>query len=150
KEALSMSRARQLSPQRATLLTSFAALRLCVMLLFRVSAACLCTLLLFTAPVRGELIEADLVLRGGTLCDGSGAEPAIGDLAVKGDRIVAIGNFETGKVGLEIDCRGMLIAPGFIDLHNHSDAQVVDRLTRGNVNFLMQGCTTVVTGNCGS
>ena len=74
----------------------------------------------------------------------------IADLAVKGDRIVAIGAFEAGKVGLEMDCRGLVVAPGFIDLHNHSDAQVVDRLTRANVNFLMQGCTTVVTGNCGS
>lgn len=97
-----------------------------------------------------EPIDADIIIRGGTLHDGSGAESVVGDLAIKGDRIVAIGQFETGRVGLEIDCRGLIVAPGFIDLHNHSDAQVVDRLTRANVNFLMHGCTTVVTGNCGS
>jgi N-acyl-D-aspartate/D-glutamate deacylase len=107
-------------------------------------------LLLFAAPLRAEPIEADLVLRRGTLYDGTAEEPATGDLAVKGDRIVAIGTFETAKVGLEIDCRGLVVAPGFIDLHNHSDAQMIDRLTRGNVNFLMQGCTTIVTGNCGA
>ena len=105
---------------------------------------------ILTASLRAEPIDADLVLRGGTLYDGTGAAPVVADLAVKGDRIVAIGTFETGKVGLEINCRGLVVAPGFIDLHNHSDAQVVDRLTRANVNFVMQGCTTVVTGNCGS
>jgi len=103
-----------------------------------------------TAVLRAEPIDADIVLRGGTLYDGSGGPPMAGDLAVKADRIVAIGKFEAGRVGLEVDCRGLVIAPGFIDLHNHSDAQIIDRLTRANVNFLTQGCTTIVTGNCGS
>lgn len=102
------------------------------------------------ARVLAEPIDADVILRRGTLHDGVGGEPVIADLAIKGDRIVAIGKFEVGKIGLELDCRGLIVAPGFIDLHNHSDSQVVDRLTRANVNFLMQGCTTVVTGNCGS
>lgn len=118
----------------------------------RLIAAVGCFLVtVISAPsLRAEPVEADLVLRGGTLYDGTGAAPVVADLAIKGDRIVAIGTFETGKVGLEINCRGLVVAPGFIDLHNHSDAQVVDRMTRANVNFLMQGCTTVVTGNCGS
>jgi N-acyl-D-aspartate/D-glutamate deacylase len=105
---------------------------------------------IFLPTLRAEPIDADLVLRTGTLYDGTGVGPVVADLAVKGDRIVAIGTFETGKVGLDVDCRGLVVAPGFIDLHNHSDAQIVDKLTRANVNFLMQGCTTVVTGNCGS
>ncbi len=104
----------------------------------------------FSSTTRAEPIDADLVLRGGTLYDGSGAEPVVGDLAVKSDRIVAIGNFETSRVALELDCRGLIVAPGFIDLHNHSDGQVVDRLMRANVNYLMQGCTTIITGNCGA
>src|SRR5262249_54283887 len=102
------------------------------------------------APLCAASLEADLVRRGGTLHDGSGAVPVVGDVAVKGDRIIAVGKFEIGKTALELDCRGLVVAPGFIDLHNHSDAQVVDRLTRANVNFVTQGCTTVVTGNCGS
>src|SRR5258708_4466356 len=118
----------------------------------RLTAAVGCFLVtaILTPSLRAEPIDADIVIRGGTLYDGTGAAPVVADLAVKGDRIVAIGTFELGKVGLEIDCRGLVVAPGFIDLHNHSDAQVLDRLTRANVNFLMQGCTTVVTGNCGS
>ncbi len=105
---------------------------------------------ILASSLHAEPVDADLVLRGGTVYDGTGAAPVVADLAIKADRIVAIGKFETGKVGLEIDCRGLVVAPGFIDLHNHSDAQVVDRVTRANVNFLMQGCTTIVTGNCGS
>ncbi len=115
-----------------------------------VSLAVLMFVCLTVSRLPAEPIDADVVLRGGTLHDGAGGKPMVADLAIKGDRIVAIGPFETGKVGLELDCRGLVVAPGFIDLHNHSDSQVVDRLTRANVNFVMQGCTTVVTGNCGS
>jgi N-acyl-D-aspartate/D-glutamate deacylase len=111
----------------------------------------LCVVLLRPgAAVSAEPIDADIVLRGGILHDGNGSDAVTADLAIKGERVVAIGTFTTSRIGLEIDCRGLIVAPGFIDLHNHSDSQVVDRHTRGNVNFLMQGCTTVVTGNCGS
>jgi N-acyl-D-aspartate/D-glutamate deacylase len=112
--------------------------------------AAIVLLLHAAVDLHAEPVDADLVLRGGTLHDGSGAAPVVGDVAVKGDRIIAVGEFETGRVGLEVDCRGLVVAPGLIDLHNHSDAQVVDRLTRANVNFVTQGCTTVVTGNCGA
>jgi len=117
---------------------------------FRIAIALGLILLNSTAAVPAEPVDADLVLRGGTLHDGNGSDAVVGDIAVKGDRIIAIGTFTTGKIGLEVDCRGLIVAPGFIDLHNHSDAQIIDRHTRGNVNFLMQGCTTVVTGNCGA
>ena len=97
-----------------------------------------------------EPVSADLLLKGGTLHDGSGKEPVVGDVAIHDGKIVAVGTFEIASVEQTIDCAGLVIAPGFIDLHNHSDSQMVDRATRANVNFLMQGCTTIVTGNCGS
>lgn len=97
-----------------------------------------------------ERVDADLLLEGGTLFDGSGGDGTVGDVAIRNDRIVAVGKFAAGNVRQRIDCRGLIVAPGFIDLHNHSDRQVIDPATRGNVNFLLQGCTTIVTGNCGS
>jgi len=95
-------------------------------------------------------VSADVLFVGATIVDGSGAPGAIGDVALRGDKIVAVGQFRTGTVGLTLDCQGLIITPGFIDLHNHSDSQMVDRLLRANVNFLTQGCTTIVTGNCGA
>lgn len=97
-----------------------------------------------------EPVDADLLLQGGTIHDGAGQAPAVGDVAIRGDKIVAVGKFAVGKIGRRIDCRDLIVAPGFIDLHNHSDEPIVDRLTRSNVNYLTQGCTTIVTGNCGS
>src|SRR5262245_57814300 len=95
-------------------------------------------------------IAADLVLRGGTVYDGSNSEGTLGDVAIKADRIVAVGKFDLAGSPKIIDCKGLIIAPGFIDLHSHSDSGIVQPKTRQNSNFLMQGCTTVVTGNCGS
>lgn len=96
-----------------------------------------------------EEIAADTVLRGGTLIDGTGAPLRRGDLAIKGDRIVAVGTFKTVAGAKVIDIAGMFVCPGFIDLHSHSDATLTKPGTRSNRNFLAQGVTTVVTGNCG-
>lgn len=107
------------------------------------------SLLIALALVAAEPVQADLVLRGGMLHDGTGGEPAIGDLAIKDDRIVAVGKFEVAGSPRIVDCVGLIVAPGFIDLHSHSDSGITQEGTRQNANFLMQGCTTVVTGNCG-
>jgi N-acyl-D-aspartate/D-glutamate deacylase len=71
-------------------------------------------------------------------------------VALKGDRIVALGTFEVKGSPREIDCAGLLVAPGFIDLHNHSDDPLLVKATHINANFLTQGVSTVVTGNCGA
>ena len=96
-----------------------------------------------------EPVDADILLAGGTLLDGSGAAGVVGDLAIKDGKIAAIGTFAKGQVLRTIDCRDLMIAPGFIDLHNHSDSAIVSPDARANVNYLTQGCTTIVTGNCG-
>lgn len=95
-------------------------------------------------------IDADLLLVGGTIHDGSGAAPTVGDVAIKKGQITAVGKFERGKIAQTIDCQGLVVTAGFIDLHSHSDSPIVAAATRANVNFVTQGCTTVVTGNCGS
>jgi N-acyl-D-aspartate/D-glutamate deacylase len=88
----------------------------------------------------------DLVIRGGTIHDGTGAEPFVGDVAIDGERIVAVG--EVPAQGREeIDATGHLVTPGFVDIHTHFDGQVTwDPFLTPST---FHGVTTVVMGNCG-
>src|SRR5438128_2557554 len=103
-----------------------------------------CTIAQADAPV-----EADVVLRNATLYDGSDQPGKLGDVAIKGDRIVAVGKFKVKGKPRVLDCEGLVISPGFIDLHTHSDYPLQDKKTNANYNYQTQGVTTVVTGNCG-
>jgi N-acyl-D-aspartate/D-glutamate deacylase len=95
-------------------------------------------------------VAADWVLRGGTVIDGTGAPRRTADVAIRGDRIVAVGRVAVGPGARVVDASAWIVAPGFIDLHTHSDATIRAPRTRSNLNYLAQGVTTVVTGNCGS
>ena len=117
---------------------------------FRSLAFVLTVGLLLVRPLGAEPVEADILLKGGTIHDGSGSEPVVGDVAIREGRIVAVGTFDVGMADQVIPCEGLVIAPGFIDLHNHSDSVIVQDGTRANMNYVLQGCTTIVTGNCGS
>jgi N-acyl-D-aspartate/D-glutamate deacylase len=88
----------------------------------------------------------DLVIRGGTLVDGTGGPPRPGDLGIDGERIVAAGA-DVGPGRREIDARGRLVAPGWVDIHTHYDGQVTwDPYL---IPSAWHGVTTVVMGNCG-
>ena len=94
-------------------------------------------------------IEADVVIRGATLYDGGSNPGVAGDLAIKGERIVGVGKFTVAGKPRIIDGKGLIVAPGFIDLHTHSDVPLTQTKTGANLCYLFQGVTTVVTGNCG-
>ena len=93
--------------------------------------------------------RVDIMLRGGMVVDGTGGEPRVADVSLKAGKIVAIGKLDDVEAARVIDCQGLILAPGFIDLHTHSDRSITVPEGRANVNFLTQGCTTIVTGNCG-
>ena len=118
--------------------------------LFRgVVAACLLVVLAPRSAAQQD-DRFDLVLHHGTIYVGDGSEPFVGHVAIRQDRIAAILTSTVPAADMKIDCTGLIIAPGFIDLHNHSDNPILEKNTRANINYLLQGCTTVVTGNCGS
>jgi N-acyl-D-aspartate/D-glutamate deacylase len=95
-------------------------------------------------------LHPNIILRGATIHDGTGALAVIGDVHVRGGRIIAVGQVAAEKGARVIDASGLIVAPGFIDLHTHSDTPLTENATRGNLCYLHQGVTTVVTGNCGS
>ncbi|OPX07776.1 amidohydrolase family protein [Mycobacterium sp. AT1] len=88
----------------------------------------------------------DLVIRNGTIVDGLGGEPFVADVAVSDGVIAAIGTVD-GDATREIDATGLLVTPGFVDLHTHYDGQAIwsDRMTPSSAH----GVTTAVMGNCG-
>jgi N-acyl-D-amino-acid deacylase len=87
----------------------------------------------------------DVIIRHGRVVDGSGNPAFFADVAVKNGRIAAIGRVE-GKAPTEIDATGLIVSPGFIDVHTHAD-EVADSPRAEN--FLRMGVTTIVVGNCG-
>jgi len=94
---------------------------------------------------------ADLLIRGGTILDGSGGEPFVADLVVEGDRIADVGNFPHARADRVIDAEGLFVAPGFVDPHTHAHDEAEGGILKvpDADNFLRQGVTTVVAGNCG-
>jgi N-acyl-D-amino-acid deacylase len=91
------------------------------------------------------VMDGDVVIRGGTLIDGSGAPGKAADVAVRDGRIAAIGPRLSGTT--ELDASDQVVAPGFIDIHTHYDAQVFWDPDLSPSSF--HGVTTVVAGNCG-
>jgi N-acyl-D-amino-acid deacylase len=98
---------------------------------------------------RVEAVTAfDVVLRGGTVLDGTGAPPFPADVGLVGGRIAAIGRIAAEQGREVIDVSGLHVAPGFVDIHSHSDGDILLYPTADS--RVRQGVTTELTGNCGS
>ena len=95
------------------------------------------------------MLEArfDLLIRNGTVVDGTGAPGTKADLGVRGKTIAAVGDLAKASGALEVEAAGRVVAPGFIDVHTHDDHALLSRADMAPKTS--QGVTTVVTGNCG-
>ena len=91
--------------------------------------------------------QADYIIRNGKLIDGSGNNWQYKDVAIQNNKIVAVGNLKNWKATKEIDAKGLVIAPGFIDVHAHIEGG--ESKNPLATNFIYDGVTTVITGNCG-
>src|SRR6266480_2149869 len=105
-------------------------------------------LLLFPLVLFSQQGNCDILIRNGKIIDGTGNNWFYGDVAVKGGKIIGIGrqlNFTAQKT---IDATGLIIAPGFIDVHTHLEGD--EAKDPNATNFILDGVTTCITGNCGS
>src|ERR1041385_7618358 len=119
----------------------------------------ICCLLLMTCSLFATAqapsavpLTADVLFIHARILDGSGNPWFLGDVAVKGDRIVFVGDSQRANVIARrtLDLQGLYLAPGFIDLHTHTAAGLSDPKRHENLGYILQGVTTVATGNDGN
>ena len=92
-------------------------------------------------------MQLDLIIRGGMVVDGSGRPARTADVGIAGDKIEHIGPLDEATGNDEIDAEGLVVSPGFVDIHSHSDfTLLVDPRAQSSV---YQGVTTELVGNCG-
>lgn len=106
--------------------------------------------MLFAPTPRGAAMVADfdLLLAGGRVVDGTGNPWFVADVAIKDGRIAEIGKLDPARAAKVIDARGLIVAPGFIDVHTHIEGGIAQLPLAEN--FVRMGVTSVVTGNCGT
>lgn len=95
--------------------------------------------------------DLDILIVNGTVVDGTGSPPRVCDVAIRDGRVVGLGGWQFffSKPNLRIDARGKIVAPGFIDVHTHVEPNIPASGPFVPANFLRQGVTTLITGNCG-
>jgi N-acyl-D-amino-acid deacylase len=107
------------------------------------------TILLILAPIATSAQQHfDIILHNGKIIDGSGNPWFYGDVGIVKDKVVSIGDLSKDKAAQTIDATGMIVAPGFIDVHTHIEGD--EKKTPTADNFIYDGVTSVITGNCGS
>ncbi len=89
----------------------------------------------------------DIIIANGKIMDGTGNPWFYGDIGIRDGKVSAIGKLDTKHAAKVIDATGLIVAPGFIDVHTHIEGSVLEVPTAGN--FILDGVTSVVTGNCG-
>src|ERR1700760_3026612 len=89
----------------------------------------------------------DIILKNGKIIDGAGNPWFYGDVGIIKDKIVKVGDLSKAKADKVIDVTGLTVAPGFIDVHTHIEGD--EKKTPTADNFIDDGVTTVITGNCG-
>src|ERR1044071_6774189 len=105
-------------------------------------------ILLFLLAAQAPAQDFDILVRGGTIVDGAGNPSYVGDLGIKAGKIVAMGRLDGKTAARTIDATGLTVAPGFIDIHNHSDFTLVQD---GNAeSMIRQGVTSMILGEGGS
>jgi N-acyl-D-amino-acid deacylase len=111
-------------------------------------AACVLALTVLMTAVRAQSGRAyDLVISGGLVIDGSGRAGAVTDVAVRDGRVAAMGRIPRSQAAQVVEASGLVVAPGFIDVHTHAD-DLAERPAASN--FVRMGVTTIVAGNCGT
>lgn len=102
-----------------------------------------------TLIVYGQTAQtiADVIIRNGKVLDGTGNSWFYGDVAIKDGKILKVGYLGNLRTARNIDAKGLIVAPGFIDVHGHIEGGVVRTPTADN--YILDGVTTVITGNCG-
>lgn len=110
----------------------------------------LLAILLLFLPVclPAQTITYDVLIQNGKIIDGTGNSWYYANIGIKDGRIIAIGKNVSGHSASTIDARGLIVAPGFIDVHGHIESGIFKQPTADN--YIYDGVTTVVTGNCGS
>ena len=92
--------------------------------------------------------KADILITNALILDGSGQPPFLGGVAIRGEKILDVGDVSQYEANRIIDAYGLAVAPGFIDVHAHIEGSILQRPLAAN--FVRNGVTTLVTGNCGS
>lgn len=106
-------------------------------------------LLIFLTPIAATAQQHfDIIIKNGKIIDGSGNPWFYGDVGIVKNKIVSVGDLSKDKSDKTIDATGLIVAPGFIDVHTHIEGDEDKTPTADN--FIYDGVTSVITGNCGS